>query len=272
VKHVKSLFHYCFRPGLRVDLECDVFSELEARKQISRFELQKPAANEKQAKFDAALGKVSDKNSVKAVKQALKTILTPPEPDKAHENRKGILMPWKGDSSWGAMSTRPEFILQALIGAPLPIPTARLVKGDYLRHLQLTSQSFPAIIGVIFLLQHSAPTVSGWPIDKKKDTVRQFKKNDSLGGHFVVCVGPNHSGSQFIVLDPMNGLKYIDRADVTADCILYDDGAAIGKVDEDIRKLSRNPQKVDVGLVDHVSQKGLSRCCLIVTHPWEPGD
>ncbi len=202
--------------------------------------------------------------SLQSVKKALKIVLTP-DRSTAHQTR--TYGPWIGDASWGGMATRPECVVEALHSEPAAVPTAKLISNKYLEHLLASTRDRPAILAVIWMHKHE-----GNPTAADKKSVLERKTGGS-GGHFVLCAGPTADRQQFIVLDPMNGLRYIDRSDVTDTCILYDSGfgpaghgpGSIGKVDVDMQK---NPKAtvVDEQLVSYVARGRLSKCCVIVTH------
>jgi len=247
LRYVKSLVHNC------------EFAEGQAREQISQFELRRPVGNsETQNVFGKALGSATDKTSVKAVKKALKVVLAPQDPSNAHKTRGSGA--WIGDPSWHGMGTRPELVVKALQCAPLPVGTARLADGDYLTHLTKTTADYPAIVAVMWTVEYK----TGRATDEHKELAR--KATQGTGGHFVLCVGPTKNGAQFIILDPLRGLRYIDRDDVTATCILYDNGASIGKADVAMQK-NPTPMKVDDQLVEYVARGRFSKCGLIVTYP-----
>jgi hypothetical protein len=48
----------------------------------------------------------------------------------------------------------------------------------------------------------NTPGIIGWWWGAVGDT--------SLGGHWTVCVGPTRSGSKLVILDPWNGVQYVD--------------------------------------------------------------
>lgn len=188
LRYVKSLFYDCR------------FTEGEARQQISQFELRRPVGGtEKSAAYGAALSKATDQSSIKSVKQALKMVLAFPDPSNAHMVRASG--PWIGASSWQGMGTRPELVVKALQSDPMPVSSARLVTGDYLSHLTKTTDKYPAIVAVIWMRKYTGAKATA----EDKKLAREQK--EGTGGHFILCSGLTREGSQFIILDPMNGRK-----------------------------------------------------------------
>lgn len=217
------------------------------------------------ARKEAGLAEKGELTRLQSVKKALKIVLTPPDRSSAHLTRGAN--PWVGDASWHNMATRPECVVEALHSEPLAVPTAKMVSNKFREHLLATTRDHPAILAVMWMFKHE-----GNPTSANKQSVRE-KKSGSTGGHFVVCAGPTADRKHFIVLDPMNGLRYIDCDDVTDTCILYDSGFGpaghgpgnIGKVDVDIQKNAK-ATVVDEQLVPYVARGRLSKCCVIVTH------
>lgn len=78
----------------------------------------------------------------------------------------------------------------------LGLRDARIVTGPgdtVLRALQKCSKNYPGIIG--------------WWWGMTGDT--------SNGGHWTVCVGPNKRGDKLVILDPWNGVQYVQAASFT---------------------------------------------------------
>ncbi len=260
LRYVKQLVHNQLLP------------EKKARKQISQFELLNPiGSSAKTEALDKAKAKVAPElhNKVEPVRKALEIVLTP-EDRKAARKQRGLgLVPkaWEGDPSWEATGTRPELVVQALHAEPLAVPTARLIVDDYYDHLMKTTPACPAILAVMWMIRHDGPATD---VQMEK----ALASRDSLGGHFVVCTGPTRDGSQFVILDPQNGVRYLDRKNVTRTCILYDSGringgwtgGSIGKVDSTMQK-NPEPTNVDGQLVSYVAKSSLSLCGVIVTYP-----
>lgn len=235
------------------------FREKKARKQVSQAELRRPVGlSDKNAALNEALAGSPSNPSPDFVIQQLKRVLAH-KPEEALTNRSHGT--WTGHSSWGGKATRPEYVLEALQTDPFGVKSARLVKNDYLEHLSKTTSQRPSILAVAWVVHYKG---DHGPSVTEKETAKNA--TGGLGGHFILCVGSTKDSSQFIILDPMRGLKYIDRADVTDTCILYDNGVSIGKADPQIDKSEKPPTKIDSGLVDYLTAGGLSKCGMIVTY------
>jgi hypothetical protein len=259
LRYVKQLVHN------------ELLTEKKARKLISQFERINPiSGTDKGNVLQAAMAKVpQQQDQVKQVMKALEVVLTPTDTKASRKQRGAGLVQkgFEGDPSWNVTGTRPELVVVALHADPLPVPEARLVENNYYNHLMKTTPDRPAILAVMWMVHHEGRAAN----DADREAALEGQK--SLGGHFILCTGPTRDQTQFIILDPMSGIRYLDRSHVTSTVILYDSGrtgrgwetGSIGKVDSGMQKPAE-PTKVDTSLVSYVAKGHLSLCGVIVTH------
>ena len=100
----------------------------------------------------------------------------------------------KSNHDWENVGSVVPSLVKLLVS--IGVRDARAVTGPgdtVLRALRKCSKNYPGIIG--------------WWWGLTGDT--------SNGGHWTVCVGPNALGDQLVILDPWNGVQYVDTASFT---------------------------------------------------------
>lgn len=93
---------------------------------------------------------------------------------------------------WEAQGTGPARAVAVLRATPHAIRSAREV-----------TSSGAAMLAELNRCSPSRPGLIGW----------LWQRNDGLpgGGHFTVCAGPVAGGAQLLIIDPHEGLQYIDN-------------------------------------------------------------
>jgi hypothetical protein len=100
----------------------------------------------------------------------------------------------KSNHDWENVGSVVPSLVKVLVS--LGVRDARAVTGPgntVLSALRRSSKNYPAIIG--------------WWWGPVGDS--------SNGGHWTVCVGPNGSGNRLVILDPWNGVQYVEIASWT---------------------------------------------------------
>jgi hypothetical protein len=229
------------------------FAEGKARKLVASFEPRKaPSPPDRQEIIRNAKGKYSADETRVAIQKYLF--------DRTYQERASGL--FTGHDSWDLTGTRPEVVVEALKNLPMAVPSARVVENEFLVHLKKTTPSYPAIIGLQWTI--NSKTLPGTELseDEKKKVITGYP----AGGHFVCCVGPTKDGSQFIILDPMDGVRHLNSANVLSDYIFYPNGTKIGRVNLSAKQTKPSDDTEDKW-VEYLALKKYSSSGLIVTYP-----
>lgn len=260
LRYAKLLFHDYAQPPESltyslVEAQGQKFSEGTARKQIAGGEPRKGyAKTQRQELIEQAKEKYHDKDPKDAIRKYLF--------DSTYDER--VSGSFARHDSWQNSGTRPEMLLEALKCFPMPVQSARLVDRKFTDHLMKSSPRYPAIIGVQWTVNSDTP-----PGERLSDDVKeQAKKSGSTGGHFVSCVGPTKDGSHLVILDPMDGVRHLNIANVESDYFFYNTGSRVGRVNLDLsKKPAGPPDNSEESLAEHLILRQYSSCGLLVTYP-----
>ena len=109
------------------------------------------------------------------------------ESGKTHTGVSALSMETVGLHNWKNVGSNRDPLLKALQSTPFPVPSARgvtLAAAAMLEALRACTPKMPAIVGW------------NWAAG---------------GGHWTVCGGPTKDNSQLIILDPWEGVQYVQN-------------------------------------------------------------